>query len=66
MISPKIGGIVKADAIATISLRKNNPKEEIGNDLAALVPNFWVRALSLAKLVVVLTTNVIPNFNKAG
>ena len=66
MICPNIGGIVNADAMAIISLRKNRPKDVIGNDFAYLVPNFWVKALSFAKLVTVLTTNVIPSFKIDG
>lgn len=63
---PKIGGIVNADAMAMISLRKKSPKEAIGNGFFSFVPNLWVKALSLMRLVVVLTTNVIINFKKAG
>lgn len=61
---PKTGGIVKAEAIAMISLKKNRPNDVIGKGFFSLVPNFCVKALSLMRLVVVLTTNVIINFKK--
>lgn len=62
IISPKAGGIVKAEAIATISLRKNNPKDANGNGLTYLAPNLWANALSFMRLVVVFTKKVIISF----
>lgn len=60
--APNTGGIVNAEAIAIMSLIKNNPKEVRGNDFFYFAPNLWAKALSFAKLVVVFTTNVIINF----
>lgn len=39
MNSPKIGGIVKAEAIATISLKKKSPKDVKGKDFFSFAPN---------------------------
>ena len=57
---------MKAEAIATISRRKNNPNEAMGKDFFYFAPNLWARALSFARLAVVFTTKVIINFNIAG
>lgn len=58
---PRIIGIVKAEAIAIISLKKNKPNEDEGKFRFSFDPNLWVSALSLIKLVVVLTANVIQS-----
>ena len=63
---PRTGGIVNAEAIAIMSLKKNNPKEANGKGFFYLAPNFWAKALSLARLAVVLTTKVIISFNMEG
>lgn len=62
MYDPRIDGIVKAEAIAIISRRKNKPKELMGKFRFSFDPNLWVNALSLIKLAVVLTANVIKSF----
>jgi hypothetical protein len=57
---------MKAEAIAAISLRKNNPKEAMGKDFFYFTPNLWVKALSFARLAVVFNTKVIISFKIAG
>ena len=57
---------MKAEAIATISRRKNNPNEAMGKDFFYFAPNLWAKALSFARLAVVFTIKVIISFNIAG
>lgn len=57
---------MKAEAIATISRARNKPKELIGKGLTSVAPKAWAKALSLTKLAVVLTKNVIINLTIAG
>lgn len=61
-----MGGIVKAEAMAMISLRKNKFKEDHGNFLAYPCPSLWVRALSFNKDRDVLTKNTANSFEMAG
>ena len=63
---PKIGGIVNADAIAMISLKKKSVRAEAGNFLSSPWPNLWANALSLISERVVLTKNVDNSFTKTG
>jgi hypothetical protein len=63
---PKIGGIVKADAIAKISRKKNKPNADPGNFFTYPFPNLWVSALSLTSDNDVLTKNVSISFDMEG
>ncbi len=63
---PKIGGIVNAEAMAIMSLKKNRFNADHGNLLGYPWPNFWVKALSLRRERVVFTANTASNFEMAG
>lgn len=58
--------MVNAEAIAIISLKKNNLNEDQGKGLGSPFPNFWVKSLSLVIPTVVLTANTTNNFEIAG
>ncbi len=58
--------MVNAEAIAIISLKKNNLNEDQGKGLESPFPNFWVKSLSLVIPIVVLTANTTNNFEIAG
>jgi len=62
IISPKIGGIVKAEAMATISLIKRSPRDGIGKGLTFTLPKNCANFLSLIKLQVVLTPKTTSSF----
>ncbi len=64
--APKIEGIVKADAIAIISLAKKRLKDEIGKLLFYPFPNFWASFLSFINDRLVFTVKVINNFDIEG
>jgi hypothetical protein len=63
---PKIGGIVNADAIAIISLKKNSVRADIGNFRSYPCPNLCASALSFTSDRVVLTTKVDISLTKTG
>lgn len=62
MALPKIGGMVNAEAIAMISLTKNNPYDTTGKARPVLVPYLTAYSLSFFKLSVVFTRKTIANF----
>ena len=57
---------MKADATATISLRRKRPKALLGKGLTSVAPKAWAKALSLIKLAVVFTKKVKVNLIRAG
>ena len=65
-MDPIIGGKVKAEAIATISLNRNKLNEIKGKLWDFDWPKCWAKALSLIKLAVVFTPKEISSFTIEG
>ena len=66
MYLPKIGGMVKAAAIAKKSLRKKRFNDFQGKGLDGPWPKYCAKHLSLMMPVEVLQTNVKSSFETTG